>query len=228
MPAMVARSRLRARKHAGAAPASTHAASAVQRFLAPSSLGEVKELAKMIALAEWAPECYRDIDGNYVVQKLELAIMHGASVGLGPIAAVQSIAIISGKPSIWGDGALSVIEHSGLLEDMEEAYEQDETQGVTAVCRMKRRSRVTPVVNGFRPRWPNKPGSHGSKALGNRIRSACCACALGHGRCEMLLRMYYEASISARRSRILPKEDSSPAGRSWHRARLALMQNGRR
>jgi hypothetical protein len=78
-------------------------------FLAPKSVSDVKELAKMIALAEWAPECYRDLDGNFLQQKIELAIMHGASVGLGPIAAVQAIALINGTPSIWGDGALSVI-----------------------------------------------------------------------------------------------------------------------
>jgi hypothetical protein len=121
----------------------------VPGFLVPRSIGEVKELARMIALAEWAPECYRDIDGNYVLQKIELAIMHGLSVGLGPIAAVQSIAIINGMPSIWGDGALAVIEQSGLLEDMSEEYEIDDEQGLVAICTMKRRHRGTPIVTRF-------------------------------------------------------------------------------
>jgi hypothetical protein len=118
-------------------------------FLAPKSVSDVKELAKMIALAEWAPECYRDIDGNFLQQKIELAIMHGASVGLGPIAAVQAIALINGTPSIWGDGALSVIEHSGLLEDMVEDYQVDDEQGLVATCTMKRRGRATPIVTRF-------------------------------------------------------------------------------
>jgi hypothetical protein len=142
----------------GHARPTPHGASAVQSFLAPRSLDEVKELAKMIALAEWAPECYRDIDGNYALQKLELGIMHGASVGLGPIAAVQSIAIINGKPSIWGDGALSVIEHSGLLEDMAEAYEVDDTQGLIAVCTMKRHGRATPILNRFSTAMADQAG----------------------------------------------------------------------
>jgi hypothetical protein len=118
-------------------------------FLVPKSIGEVKELARMIALAEWAPDCYRDIDGNYLLPKIELAIMHGLSVGLGPIAAVQSIAIINGMPSIWGDGALAVIEQSGLLEDMIEEYEVDDEQGLVAICTMKRRHRGTPIVTRF-------------------------------------------------------------------------------
>ena len=121
----------------------------VPGFLAPKSVSDVKELAKMIALAEWAPECYRDLDGNFLQQKIELAIMHGASVGLGPIAAVQAIALINGTPSIWGDGALSVIEHSGLLEDMVEEYEVDDEQGLVAICTMKRRGRATPIVTRF-------------------------------------------------------------------------------
>src|SRR5579859_6922924 len=130
-------------------PCPTPSALGVPSFLAPKSLGEVKELARMIALAEWAPECYRDVDGNYLQPKLELAILHGATVGLGPIAAVHAIALIGGTPSIWGDGALSVIEHSGLLEDMFEDYEDDGDEGLTAICSMKRRDRVTPVVTRF-------------------------------------------------------------------------------
>lgn len=121
----------------------------VPAFIAPRSVSDVRDLARMIALAEWAPECYRDLDGNYLQQKIELAIMHGASLGLGPIAAVQSIALINGMPSIWGDGALSVIEHSGLLEDMVEEYEVDDEHGLVAVCTMKRRGRATPIVNRF-------------------------------------------------------------------------------
>jgi hypothetical protein len=121
----------------------------VPAFLVPKALGEVKELARMIALAEWAPDCYRDIDGNYLQPKIELAILHGATVGLGPIAAVHAIAVIGGTPSIWGDGALSVIEHSGLLEDMVEDYEIDGEVGLTAICTMKRRDRATPIVTRF-------------------------------------------------------------------------------
>src|ERR1700719_3437722 len=121
----------------------------VPQFMIPKSIGEVRELARLIALAEWAPDAYRDIEGNYVQQKIELAIMHGATVGLGPIAAVQSIAMIDGMPTIWGDGALSLVERSGLLEDMLEEYEIDAEEGLTAICTMRRRRRPTPIVNRF-------------------------------------------------------------------------------
>jgi hypothetical protein len=37
-----------------------------------------------------------------VQQKIELAFMHGATVGLGPIAALQSVAVVDGMPTVWG------------------------------------------------------------------------------------------------------------------------------
>ena len=121
----------------------------VPDFMVPKSIADVRELARMIALAEWAPASYRDIEGNYLQQKIELAIMHGATVGLGPIAAVQSIAVIDGMPTIWGDGALAIVERCGLLEDMVEDYQFDAEQGLTAICTMRRRRRPTPITNRF-------------------------------------------------------------------------------
>src|SRR5436305_10480847 len=91
-------------------------------YLLPSSRTELRELAGLMAVAGWAPDAYRDLEGNYQQPRIEMAILHGVSVGLGPVAAVQSIAVIDGMPTIWGDGALALIERSGLLEDMSEEY----------------------------------------------------------------------------------------------------------
>ncbi len=121
----------------------------VPEFMVPKSLAEVRELVRLIALAEWAPDSYRDLEGNYLQQKIELAIMHGITVGLGPIAAMQSIAVIDGMPTIWGDGALSIVERSGLLEDMLEEYQVHPEEGLTAICTMQRRRRPTPIQNRF-------------------------------------------------------------------------------
>jgi hypothetical protein len=111
----------------------------VPEYMVPKSVADVRELTRLIGLAEWAPDSYRDLDGNYIQQKIELAIMHGITVGLGPIAAMQSIAVIDGMPTIWGDGALAIVERSGLLEDMLEEYEVDDGEdGLTAICTMRR------------------------------------------------------------------------------------------
>ncbi len=97
----------------------------VPEYLQPGSVAAVRELAELIAAAEWAPPCYRGDDGHYLKEKIVLGIMHGAAVGLGPFAAVHAIAVIDGHPTIWGDGALALVERSGLIEDMREDYVAD-------------------------------------------------------------------------------------------------------
>ncbi|MBB3956873.1 hypothetical protein GGR38_003840 [Novosphingobium sediminicola] len=76
--------------------------------------------------------------------KIMVGIMAGAEVGLTPFAALQSIAVIGNNPSLWGDGALALVQASGLLEDMEETDD-----GSTATCRLNRIGRSTPIVRSF-------------------------------------------------------------------------------
>ncbi len=66
------------------------------------------------------------------------AIQMGLEVGLSPMQAVQNIAVINGRPSLWGDAALGLVEASGLLEDFQEFNEG----GNKAVCIAKRRGRT--------------------------------------------------------------------------------------
>jgi hypothetical protein len=81
---------------------------------------------------------------------LAVAIMHGLEVGLTPMAALQSIAVVNGMPTIWGDGALGLVQASGLLEDIEETVDAG-TDGVplAAKCRVKRRDRKQWVEQTF-------------------------------------------------------------------------------
>lgn len=44
-----------------------------------------------------------------------IAIQCGAEIGIGPARAVQSIAVINGRPGIYGDLALALCRSSGLL-----------------------------------------------------------------------------------------------------------------
>jgi hypothetical protein len=126
-----------------------HTRRAPPAYLTPNSIAAVRELAELIAAGEWAPSSYRGADGRYVVEKIVLGIMHGAAVGLGPFAAVHAIAVIDGQPTIWGDGALALVERSGLIEDMREDYTLDDGEGLTAICTMRRRPWPTPITRRF-------------------------------------------------------------------------------
>src|SRR3546814_5101804 len=76
--------------------------------------------------------------------KIFVGIIAGAEVGLAPFMALQSIAVIGNNPAIWGDGALALVQGSGLLVDMEETDD-----GNTATCRVVRKGRETPIIRTF-------------------------------------------------------------------------------
>ena len=98
----------------------------------PQSIEEAYRLASAIASANMAPSSY-----DRSAEKILIGILHGMEVGLPPMAALQSIAIINNMPSIYGDGVLGLVRASGLLEEFKETLE-GEGDARTAVCWVKR------------------------------------------------------------------------------------------
>lgn len=105
----------------------------------PTNLDEAWRLAGALSKSGMTPKSYGN-DQN----KIMVGIMAGAEVGLAPFSALQSIAVIGNNPSLWGDGALALIQASGLLEDMEETDD-----GHTATCRLVRVGRSSPIIRSF-------------------------------------------------------------------------------
>lgn len=99
--------------------------------LTPTSLSEAMELAKIMASSDLVPKDYKDKPGNVLI-----AVQMGAEVGLKPMQAIQGIAIINGRPTIWGDALWSLIKGSPLCEWTDEKFD-DAT--MTATCIVKRR-----------------------------------------------------------------------------------------
>ncbi len=81
-------------------------------------------------------------------EQILIAVMHGMEIGLPPMQAATQIAVINGKPSVFGDAALALVSSSGLLEDIEEVFEGD-GDSMVAVCTVKRRYRPSPIVSRF-------------------------------------------------------------------------------
>lgn len=59
-------------------------------------------------------------------ESIVVAIQMGLELGLTPMAALQNIAIINGRPSIYGDAQLAIVRSTGLLESFEETETNDE------------------------------------------------------------------------------------------------------
>lgn len=94
----------------------------------PKTFDELVRFAGMIARSDLCPKDYKDKPENVMV-----AMQMGLEVGLKPMQAVQNIAVINGRPSIWGDAVLALIQGTGRLEEFKEW-----TEGTTAFCTMKR------------------------------------------------------------------------------------------
>lgn len=111
--------------------------------IVPQDIEQVFRLASAICNANMAPKAY-----DRSADKITVGILHGLEVGLTPMAALQSIAVINGTPSIWGDGALALVRSSGLLEDFEETIE-GEGDDRKATCMAKRKDQKTPIIKTF-------------------------------------------------------------------------------
>lgn len=107
--------------------------------MVPNTIESAWRLSEVIAASGMAPKTY-GTDPN----KIMVGMLAGMEIGLTPFAALQSIAVINGNPSLWGDGALALIQASNLLEDMDETDD-----GQTATCTMKRVGRASPIVRTF-------------------------------------------------------------------------------
>lgn len=111
--------------------------------IVPRDIEQTFRLAQAIAAANMAPKAY-ERDANRIM----VGIMHGMEVGLTPMAALQSIAVVNGMPTIWGDGMLAVVRASGLCEWIEETIEGKGDARV-AVCRAKRKGEPKPIERRF-------------------------------------------------------------------------------
>ncbi|NYZ69345.1 recombinase RecT [Endozoicomonas sp. SM1973] len=109
--------------------------------LAPQNLQEAMHFAELIANSGMVPKDFRNNPGNVLV-----AVQMGAELGLPPTQALQNIAVINNRPSLWGDAVLAVCKGSPLCEYVRERWD-DQTK--TATCIAKRRGDDEEVIRTF-------------------------------------------------------------------------------
>ena len=125
------------------------------RGLALQTMAEAMTYAKMVANSEFAPKEFRGKPESCL-----LAIDLGSSIGLSPIQSLQSIAVINGRPTIWGDAALALVQSSAVCEYVREYLEGD-GDNLTAVCEAKRQGYPSPSVSRFSVADAKKAGLWG-------------------------------------------------------------------
>ena len=146
----------------------------------PKTLEEAMKFSELIAKSSLVPKDYQNQPGNVLV-----AIQMGREIGLKPLQALQHIAVINGRPSVWGDAIPGLIQGSGKLEDIREDFD-DKT--MTATCTMKRKGQPTVIVRSFSMEdakkaglwekksekgWPSTWCTYPKRMLQMRARSWC-------------------------------------------------------
>ena len=101
-----------------------------QRGIQLTSLDEMWRFAGIVMASGVAPK-----DWNRSM--CFIALDMGASVGLHKMAAVQGIAVINNRPSLYGDAALGLVQGSGKLKSKREWF-TGEGDGLTAHCELVR------------------------------------------------------------------------------------------
>jgi hypothetical protein len=101
--------------------------------LEPTTIQEAMRFSEILASSTMIPRDFQGKPGNVLV-----AIQWGREVGLGPLQALQNIAVINGRPSIWGDAALALVRGHPDCQSVQEGAE-GESDARRGWCEVTRR-----------------------------------------------------------------------------------------
>lgn len=110
--------------------------------LTPQTFDQLMTFADMAAKSDMVPKDFKGKPGNIV-----LAVQMGAELGLSPMQSLSSIAVINGRPGVWGDGLIGICRQSPLCQDIIE-WTENEGDEMIAYCTAKRRG-ATDVTARF-------------------------------------------------------------------------------
>jgi hypothetical protein len=104
---------------------------------------EAIQFSDMLASSSMVPKAYQGKPQDILV-----CVQWGFEMGLAPMQALQNIAVINGKPSVYGDAMMALVQASAVCDDVEEFFENEGTPNPVAVCVAKRKNRK-PVIAKF-------------------------------------------------------------------------------
>lgn len=118
------------------------------------NIGNAFAFAGLVVKAGFAPK-------GATVESSVVAMIHGARLGLDPLAAVQGIAVVNGRPTLWGDQLAAAVKGSSVFGG--ERVEYFGT-GDDAGCRVtvwRKGDEANPTVETFTVRDANRAGLWG-------------------------------------------------------------------
>lgn len=97
-------------------------------FVSLSNMDEAFAFANMLSQSGMVPKIYTGKPADIVI-----AMQMGSEIGLKPLQSLQNIAVVNGRPTIWGDAVIAICQNSGLLEDITEVV--TDTEATVTVTR---------------------------------------------------------------------------------------------
>ena len=100
--------------------------------LVPTNAEELSKLAENFANSNLVPLSYQKKPLDCYV-----AIQCGMSMGLNPFQSLQNIAVINGRPTVWGDALIGLVRRHPDCKGIKETID-GEGDARTATCTVKR------------------------------------------------------------------------------------------
>lgn len=110
----------------------------------PANFEELWRFANLIAKTDMVPDQFRNKPGEILA-----AVQMGHELGLPPMQSLQTIAVINGRPTLWGDGALAIARAHPLCEWIEELEPSKTVKVGMGRCIVKRRDQEEPICREF-------------------------------------------------------------------------------
>ena len=110
-------------------------------YLGMNSLNDAMKYCEMLSRSDVVPKAYKDKPEDIFV-----CLQYGVSVGLKPMQALHSIAVINGRACMWGDALLALILSHPDFEDISEFQSEDVA---TCIIKRKRKGRIAEIKSEF-------------------------------------------------------------------------------
>lgn len=98
--------------------------------LTPTNYAEWMNYATLLANSDFVPKECKGKPGEVLIR-----MQFGAELGLKPLQSVQNIGVINGKPTVYGDGLLAIVQGHPEFEYIEESCDEKK-----AICKLKRKN----------------------------------------------------------------------------------------
>ncbi|MCS4292693.1 hypothetical protein M2375_000899 [Comamonas sp. BIGb0152] len=97
--------------------------------LSPQTFEQALTFAQYLSDSNMVPKDFQGKPANCLI-----AMQWGTELGMKPLQAIQNIAVINGRPALWGDAVIALVLASPVCD-----YVTEEDDGTTATCRVRRK-----------------------------------------------------------------------------------------